>query len=378
MAGQGQRAGAAGRKKRPRTVQVAAHLRELLLGRHIGPGERIPSRDELAATLGVSRMSVHRGVGILVDAGLLVADGARGTFVSDHPPHRFRYAVAFGLTPEEIVRSPHLSALYRAAGNPPGLGPCALVRFVPPQPDGGRNPAVSDIPEQARAGLLAGVLSLRGARMLPAQGLQEVAGRIPVAVMTPAPGAVPVAAVVAPDRASFVRRALDLVVEARRTRVAFLWYQEPRGADEVVEREAALRGLRCPPFWRHYFSDPSDIAVAHVVHLLMEGSRARRPQALVVADDMLTGVVFRKLWEIGLGSGSDPLVLSLANYPQVPAPELPVRWLGFDACEWLRLCVDTLHGWYPGSPCLHVNLPARLAEEIPGERRFARDEVLLF
>ncbi len=351
----------------------------MLLARHVGPGGKIPSRDELADALGVSRFAVHRGVQELVDAGLLVTDGSRGTFVSDHPPHRFRYAVAFGLPPAAIVRSPHFAALYRAASALDELAPRTFAVFGPERPDGGALPAVSDIPAQAEAGLLAGVLSVRSAWVLGEEGLQEVAARIPVAAMTgvfrpPVTGA----AVVEPHMAAFVRRALDCVREGGRRRAAFLWYRSPAGAEEIVAAEAAVRGIDCPPRWRQYLSDPSETGIANLVHLLMEAPRARRPQALVVADDILTAVVCRKLAAMGLGSGTDPLVVALANYPRPRGPDLPVRWLGFDAFEWYRVCVESMEAWCPGSPCHRVGLPARYPEEVPEAHRCAPDDPLVF
>lgn len=68
-------------------VRPAAQLRELLARRilagSLGPGERLPPVRELAATLGIAPGTVARAYRELEQAGLLVAHGRRGTFVTE-------------------------------------------------------------------------------------------------------------------------------------------------------------------------------------------------------------------------------------------------------------------------------------------------------
>ena len=66
----------------PLHAQVADFVREKVYAREWGVGEALPSEHELAAMLGLSRGTVKKGMGQLVDEGLLVQQPGRGTFVT--------------------------------------------------------------------------------------------------------------------------------------------------------------------------------------------------------------------------------------------------------------------------------------------------------
>jgi GntR family transcriptional regulator len=63
-------------------VQIEEELAERIRGGHLPPGARLPPERELAAQLGVSRMTVRQALGRLADRGLLVRERGRGTFVA--------------------------------------------------------------------------------------------------------------------------------------------------------------------------------------------------------------------------------------------------------------------------------------------------------
>jgi DNA-binding transcriptional regulator YhcF (GntR family) len=65
---------------RPPYKQVATALRAAILTRTIGPGEKLPSQSELAATYGVSRMTVQQALRLLKDDGLIVSRQGSGVF----------------------------------------------------------------------------------------------------------------------------------------------------------------------------------------------------------------------------------------------------------------------------------------------------------
>lgn len=64
--------------------RVAAHLRGLIHRGEVGPGDRLPSERELAAQLGVARLSLREALKVLQEAGYVEARrGAHGgTFVT--------------------------------------------------------------------------------------------------------------------------------------------------------------------------------------------------------------------------------------------------------------------------------------------------------
>lgn len=56
----------------PAHQQVAAHIRESILGGELKPGDRLPNEIELAESFGVSRTTIREALGGLVGQGLIV------------------------------------------------------------------------------------------------------------------------------------------------------------------------------------------------------------------------------------------------------------------------------------------------------------------
>jgi GntR family transcriptional repressor for pyruvate dehydrogenase complex len=66
--------------------RVIAHIRGLILGGELKPGQRLPPERELGRLIGVSRPSVRAGLRSLRSKGVLTTRHGSGTFVSDGPP----------------------------------------------------------------------------------------------------------------------------------------------------------------------------------------------------------------------------------------------------------------------------------------------------
>lgn len=69
-----------------RTEQLQEALRDALREQTFRPGALIPSERELCDRFGVSRTTVRRAVGALVEAGLLLRRPGAGTYAADLPP----------------------------------------------------------------------------------------------------------------------------------------------------------------------------------------------------------------------------------------------------------------------------------------------------
>jgi GntR family transcriptional regulator len=62
--------------------QIADELRQgIASGRYL-PGRALPSETELAASLGVARLTVRKAVRVLADEGLVTVVKGRGAFVT--------------------------------------------------------------------------------------------------------------------------------------------------------------------------------------------------------------------------------------------------------------------------------------------------------
>ncbi|MFI5622581.1 GntR family transcriptional regulator [Nocardioides sp. NPDC051685] len=86
---------------RPPYQQVASSLRAAILTRKIGPGEKLPSQHELAATYGVARMTIQQALRILKDEGLTVSRQGSGVF-------------ARARTERPVGLRPHIEAAFEA------------------------------------------------------------------------------------------------------------------------------------------------------------------------------------------------------------------------------------------------------------------------
>jgi GntR family transcriptional regulator, transcriptional repressor for pyruvate dehydrogenase complex len=62
--------------------RIAAQVRELISGRNLGPGDRLPTERELAEMLGVSRMPIREAVRTLSAQGVVEVRRGRGMFVA--------------------------------------------------------------------------------------------------------------------------------------------------------------------------------------------------------------------------------------------------------------------------------------------------------
>ncbi len=364
-------------RARPRSREVIEGVRGLIVERRLRPGEAIPTRRELAEMLRVSPASVHRGVTALIDAGFLVADGRRGTRVAEAPPHLFRYAVVLTLPAYRVLHSPHLTAVYRAAMDLGELAPRTFPVFLREAVAGGVHPLLGELPAEAAAGRLAGILLAGDAHDLVDYGLLEAARRVPVAAFDSSRRAHAARVLVEIDRASFADRAMAAVREAGLRRVAVLWCGLPQKMVGSMETAAARHGLTLRREWQQFVTPHEEgIPARLAVRLLSSGPRSRRPQALVIGDDSLTAAACRELATMGLTDRRDPFIVSHTNYPQPPGLHLPVRWLGFDAHEWFRTAVEALEHLDPDEPCRRIPLPARFLEEVEEAHREASDRAL--
>ena len=67
----------------PLHVQVSSYIRDKIYSKEWGPNRRIPSEHSLMELFGVSRGTIRKAIGSLVDEGLLEQEHGRGTFVKE-------------------------------------------------------------------------------------------------------------------------------------------------------------------------------------------------------------------------------------------------------------------------------------------------------
>ena len=105
----------------PLVEQLRSRISGAISDGTMAPGSRLPSWRDLASQLGVARGTVRQAYDKLAEADLIVAAGARGTRVSDHPPRR-RSAPA-------TVRSPSGFPFFAVAPLPLQVGVPSMAGF---------------------------------------------------------------------------------------------------------------------------------------------------------------------------------------------------------------------------------------------------------
>lgn len=93
----------------PTRVEVRQRLRQIIAGRGLGPGDRLPPSRQIAADLGISLSRVQGATADLVREGVLQTSVGRGTFVSTAPQSRTEVRILIGL-PIPPAGDPHYSS----------------------------------------------------------------------------------------------------------------------------------------------------------------------------------------------------------------------------------------------------------------------------
>lgn len=108
----------------PAYLQLAQGLRERIQSGRLRPGSALPAERELAARLGVSRVTLRQGLGLLETEGLLRRKRGSGTFVAEsvHPSAQLGLLSSFS---DEV----------RSRGGVPGARVLSFVRGRPTAPE---------------------------------------------------------------------------------------------------------------------------------------------------------------------------------------------------------------------------------------------------
>jgi DNA-binding FadR family transcriptional regulator len=70
----------------PLHERIAEKLQQMIADNHLAAGSQLPSERDLAATLGVSRVTMHQAMLVLEQRGLVQIKAGSGIFVTDMPP----------------------------------------------------------------------------------------------------------------------------------------------------------------------------------------------------------------------------------------------------------------------------------------------------
>ena len=104
------RNGKGSREPEGSTEQVVSHVRSLIEGGQVRPGDRLPAERDLALQIGVSRPTVRAGLRALAAMGVVQSRHGSGTFIASGPPSLGTEALSFlaalhGFTRDEMYEA---------------------------------------------------------------------------------------------------------------------------------------------------------------------------------------------------------------------------------------------------------------------------------
>ena len=87
----------------PMYHQIRKKIQESIISKEYGPGELIPSENEMAKFFGVTRMTVRQAISLLTQEGLLLRKRGTGTFVTTDTKLLGRFSLDFTGFMDELV-----------------------------------------------------------------------------------------------------------------------------------------------------------------------------------------------------------------------------------------------------------------------------------
>jgi DNA-binding LacI/PurR family transcriptional regulator len=334
-----------GKNEETKESELVAHLRGQIVRGDLAPGSRLATRRELEQSLAVSRFTLQRVLHRLIRDGFVHAKGPKGTYVVENPPHLSNYHLVFperdsskdpwprfwlALAREAIHIAEEsklikISNAYHSMGKVDSEDYQSLLRVV-------RN--------QKTAGLIF---------VGTADGIQDtplVEGDIPKVQfrMEPeAPGPHPVP-VITMDVAAFMDKALTYLLDRGRRQIAILstpeWFI---ARADAVRSCLAARHVEVPPSWMQAVHRYQPQFANNCAQLLMREEPHRRPDGLIIADDNLVEHAAAGLIAADVKMPRDLEIVAHCNFPWPSPSVVPVKRLGFDADEAIRLCLENLN-----------------------------------
>jgi hypothetical protein len=334
--------------------QVATLLRHELVTGNYRPGDRLPSREALAARIPAGYVTIQHAIGQLEDEGFVVSRHGSGTFVTAAPPHLCHYGMLV-VDDEWALRRVgnrfHDTLRLEAERFNRQQAPRRILLFQD----------VMQALERPGALALAALLQhhrLAGALfpdasfdfMRAALAATPRAGRVTAALPElTVPGMVHLV----PDREAFLRLASArlaaqgcrrLAVLTTATNLDFSQQQLPRRVAEV----ASGHGMTTQPWWTVPLDPELPASVHCVVRLLFDRAAAERPDGLIIEDDHMVEAAALALHEAGLGGAV--AVIGYCNHPNRPPAAVPLTRLGLDCRALLAAMVATIDAQISGQP----------------------------
>jgi DNA-binding LacI/PurR family transcriptional regulator len=362
-------------KKSSREDRIAAELRRRIVAGILQPGMRLPTRVELRKEFDSANQTVQRSVSRLIRDGFLVPRGRLGTFVSDKPSYLHRYGVAFSMDPtdpglrEEVKFQTFLYREVLAMQNAHKLDIVPYLNVNGNPGSEGFQRLLDDVRNERLAGVMFDTpINLNKPHL---SALLD-GSQMPFVAISHGTSHANLSAV-SLNGSQLMERALDLLLEHNRRRVAFFLGLYNSQLITHFEREIARRQMITRPYWIQSTSPKNIKSARNCAHLLMEAGDA--PDALIIADDSIVEHTTEGLVDAGVRVPDDLEVVAHCNFPTVTPSLVPAKRIGFDVRQILNTCLNVIdrrrrHEDVPSvtevQPLFDDEVGARLPVSVPG------------
>ncbi|MEX1015808.1 MAG: GntR family transcriptional regulator [Phycisphaeraceae bacterium] len=323
---------------------VSEQIRREIIEGQFAPGAQLPTRTELERRFAVSTITVQRALDRLAAEGFIHARGRRGTYVAENPPHLSRYGLVFAHHDSEARPWPRFwTALHNEAKRLEQSEPGREVTIFCDADPHGRSAEAQRLMRSVKAHRLAGLVFCFQPNWLSGTPALEESG-VPRVAITHDSG-LPGVTAIKLDTASLLDRALDVLAEQGRKRVAMVTVGSIYASAADRERfHAGLadRGMSTQPYWYQVLDVNRPQWARECLHLLMNDGQKHRPDGVIIANDNLVEHASAGLIAAGVRVPEDASIVAHGNFPWPTPSVLPVTRLGFDAREVLRVCFDSI------------------------------------
>ncbi len=339
----------------PKRRDIAAELRSEIVSGCLTPGAQLPSRAALIARFGSTAATVQHAMDILQREGFIRVNGRQATYVADHPPHLYEYAMVFASLPEQKPWNRFFRMLATAAEHYRGTDDehrrIGIHYGVDAHVDNHEGRLLS---AAAKTRSLAGLI-------FPENPLRTGLSAAPFCMLPGLPRVAFAAAPPARDSgaatwgsialASFHEKALDELKRQGCRRIAVLYgHPSTAGAVERYSRAIAERGLATHPYWLLTAPYQGPECARQLIHLLLHAGQSERPDGLLIADDNLVEEALAGVVEAGIRVPTELRIATHCNFPWPLASPLPVCRIGFKSASLVAACLDELAAQRRGAP----------------------------
>ncbi len=342
---------------------IVSELRRKIVGGEYPPGGRLPTRRELVEEYQTTLATVQQALEHLIRDGFVQAQGRRGTFVVEQPPHLHRYALVFPAKKNNPSWVRFWTVMLNVA---PEVARAKDVKIATYTGIDNRDPGedyqvlLDDVDNQRLAGIIfaSPPFLVAGTPILETPGLPRVAivaqgydGRHLSTLCF--------------INGSFTAKALDFLAARGRRRVAVL-AQPVQSNGQSEEFAAALkqRGMESRYHWRQSVSLANPEWAGNCARLLFDPGNSERPDSLIIMDDNLLEHALAGLANAGIRAPADIDVVAHANFPWPRPGAMPVNRLGYDLKQVLQSCLDMLAEERRTGKHAAVEVPAVFEDEL--------------